>query len=262
MYEFEFARPATLEEAVAALADEDAQALAGGQTLLPTMKARLAMPGTLVSLTAIDELKGIRRNGDMLVIGAGETHANIARKATDIPGLASLSGRIGDPAVRTRGTIGGSLANNDPSACWPAAALGLDATIVTQAREIATNDFFRGLFTTALDEGELITAVRFPVPQDCRYEKFHQPASRFPLVASFVARTSDGIRVAITGAGGDGVFRWSDAEAALAEDFSAEALDGLRVDADDMIDDIHGSADYRAHLVGVMTRRAVKHLTS
>ena len=261
MYEFDFLRPTTLDEALAALADEDAQALAGGQTLLPTMKARLAMPATLVSLTGIAALKGIEATKGTLTIGAGETHAAIA-KTTAIPGLASLAGRIGDPAVRTRGTIGGSLANNDPSACWPAAALGLGATIVTNAREIEADDFFQGLFTTALDEGELITAVRFPVPDACRYEKFHQPASRFPLVASFVAKTGGAVRVAITGAGGNGVFRWTEAEAALTDDFSAHALDGLAVDPSDMIDDIHGAADYRAHLVGVMTKRAVKTLTN
>jgi carbon-monoxide dehydrogenase medium subunit len=174
------------------------------------------------------------------------------------PALASLAARIGDPAVRNRGTIGGSLANNDPSACYPAGALGSGATIVTDKREIAADDYFQGMFDTALDEGEIITEVKFPVPEKAHYEKFIQPASRFPLVAAFVARFPDGVRVAITGASNDGVFRWSEAEEALSSNFSADAISDLSVPSDNMIGDLHGSAEYRAHLVGVMTRRAVK----
>jgi len=258
MYDFEFVKPATLAEALAALADEDALAFAGGQTLLPTMKQRLNAPARLVSLTGIEALRGISRDGDALVIGAATTHAEVAAgAAADYPGLAALAGQIGDPAVRNRGTIGGSLANNDPSACYPAAALGSGATVVTNGREIAADDFFQGMFTTALDEGEVITAVRFPVPQKAAYAKFLQPASRFALTGAFVAQFADGVRVAITGASEGGVFRWAEAEAALGKSFSPEALDGLSAPADGMIGDLHGTPEYRAHLVGVMTRRAV-----
>ena len=259
MYEFELVKPATVAEAVAALDSEDAQPLAGGQTLLPTMKQRLAMPEKLVSLTGIAEMKGVRREGDMLVIGAGTTHATVAREAADdFPALAALAARIGDPAVRNRGTIGGSLANNDPSACYPAAVLGTGATIVTNTREIAADDYFQGMFTTALEEHEIITAVKFPIAQAARYEKFIQPASRFPLVAVFVARFADSVRVAVTGASNDGVFRWTEAEEALSATFSAEAVSNLSASAEGMIADLHGTAAYRAHLIGVMTGRAVK----
>ena len=171
--------------------------------------------------------------------------------------LAALAGNIGDPAVRNRGTIGGSLANNDPSACYPAAALGSGATIVTDKREIPADDYFEGMFATALQEGEIITEVKFPVPQKAAYMKFEQPASRFALVGVFVAKYADGVRVAVTGASEEGVFRWSEAEAALASDFSAGAVEGLSLSGDGMISDLHGSGDYRAHLVGVMTKRAV-----
>jgi len=173
------------------------------------------------------------------------------------PALAGLAGNIGDPAVRNRGTIGGSLANNDPSACYPAAVLASGATIVTNTRQIAADDFFDGLFATVLDEGEIITEVKFPVPEAAAYMKFEQPASRFALVGVFVARYAGGVRVAVTGASEGGVFRWSGAEEALSADFSAGALDGLSVDGSGMISDLHGSGDYRAHLVAVMTRRAV-----
>lgn len=259
MYNFEFVQAKSIDEAVEALKSEDAQALAGGQTLLPTMKARLAAPETLVSLSQIAEMKGVcMRDDGQLEIGGGTTHGQISKDAADhYPGLASLAGRIGDPAVRNRGTIGGSLANNDPSACWPAGALGSGATIVTNAREIAADDFFQGMFDTALDEGEIIISVRFPIPQAAHYEKIPQPASRFPLVAAFVAKFDDGVRVAITGASGDGVFRWTEAEDALSSNFSPDAIDGLTLDADMMIADIHGNQDYRAHLCGVMTKRAV-----
>ncbi len=258
MYNFDFVKPSTVDEAVAALADEDAQALGGGQTLIPTLKQRLAMPSKLVSLKGIEGLDKIFVDrGGNLVIGAAATHAQVAA-TTDYPALASLAARIGDPAVRNRGTIGGSLANNDPSACYPAGALGSGATIVTNGRSIEADDFFEGLFETALEEGEIITEVRFPIPEKACYMKFIQPASRFPLTAVFVAKFADGVRVAVTGASNDGVFRWSDAEAALNTTFDAGSISELSVDADDMISDIHGSSEYRAHLVKVMTARAVK----
>ncbi|WP_371154626.1 xanthine dehydrogenase family protein subunit M [Jannaschia sp. 2305UL9-9] len=260
MYPFDLTRPKTIADAVAALADEDAQALGGGQTLLPTMKARLAQMDRLVALSGIPEIRGIcRDDAGRVCIGGGTPHAEVARGCVDsYPALAALAGRIGDPAVRTRGTIGGSLANNDPSACYPAAVLASDATVVTNAREIAADDFFDGMFATDLEEGEIITEVRFPVPQAAAYEKFLQPASRFALVGVYVARFTDGVRVAVTGASGDGVFRWSEAEDALSSDFSAAALSGLAdLDAEEMISDVHGSGTYRAHLVRVMTARAV-----
>jgi carbon-monoxide dehydrogenase medium subunit len=220
MYAFDFLKPTTLDEALAALDEEGVQALGGGQTLIPTMKQRLASPSKLVSLTGIAELKGVRSEGGVVRIRGATTHAVVAREAAGAyPGLAALVHGIGDPAVRNLGTIGGSLANNDPSACYPAAALGSGATIVTNAREIAADDYFQGLFTTALDEGEIITEVRFPVPECAAYAKFRQPASRFPLVAAFVAKYPDGVRVAITGASEDGVFRWGDAEQVLSADF-------------------------------------------
>ncbi|MEX0319116.1 MAG: xanthine dehydrogenase family protein subunit M [Ruegeria sp.] len=258
MYNFEFEKPSTIADAVAALGSEDAQALGGGQTLIPTLKQRLAAPAKLVSLSGIAEMKGVCVEDDgSLSIGGGTTHATVAREAAGTyPALADLASHIGDPAVRNRGTIGGSLANNDPSACYPAAALGSGATIRTNAREIAVDDYFQGMFTTALDEGEIITSVRFPVPQAANYQKFLQPASRFALVGVFVARFADGVRVAVTGASEDGVFRWSEAEQALSGNFSADAVSGLSVDPAGMIGDLHGTKEYRAHLVGVMTRRA------
>lgn len=260
MYAFEVERPSTIADAVNALKGEDAQALGGGQTLIPTLKARLAMPATLVSLSGIGEMQGVCKADDgMVCIGGGTTHATVATEAAaHYPALAAMASHIGDPAVRNRGTIGGSLANNDPSACYPAAALGSGAVIRTNTRDIAADDYFQGMFTTALDEGEIITEVRFPVPEVANYQKFVQPASRFALVGVFVAKFGDGVRVAVTGASEDGVFRWTEAEAALSADFSAAALDGLSVAADGMIADLHGSAAYRAHLVKVMTARAVK----
>ncbi|MFC2968302.1 FAD binding domain-containing protein [Acidimangrovimonas pyrenivorans] len=258
MYAFEFKRPSTVAEAVEALGAEEAQALGGGQTLIPTLKQRLAAPALLVSLNGIDEIKGVRVEGGAVCVGGGTPHAVAAREAAaSFPALAALAGNIGDPAVRNRGTVGGSLANNDPSADYPAAALATGATIVTNTREIAADDFFDGMFTTALAEGEIITEVRFPIPQAANYQKFEQPASRFALTGVFVAKYPDGVRVAVTGASGDGVFRWSEAEAALSSDFSAGAVSGLSVDADGMIADLHGSAAYRAHLVKVLTGRAV-----
>ncbi|MGY6535899.1 MAG: FAD binding domain-containing protein [Pararhodobacter sp.] len=258
MYAFDFVKPSSLDEAVAALADEGAQPLSGGQTLLASMKQRLNAPEKLVSLRAIPELQGVRREGDTLVVGAATTHARVATEAAaDYPGLAALAGQIGDPAVRNLGTIGGSLANNDPSACYPAAVLGSGATVATNRRKIAADDFFAGMFTTVLEEGEIITAVHFPIPQRAAYAKFQQPASRFALTAAYVAQFADGVRVAITGASEGGVFRWSEAEAALSADFRPEAVAGLKAPAEGMIGDLHGTPEYRAHLVGVMTRRAV-----
>lgn len=257
MYAFELERPTTIADAVAALKHEDAQALAGGQTLIPTLKQRLAQPSKLVSLSGIAEIKGICRDDDgRLCIGGGTTHRAIAEQ-TDYPALAGLASHVGDPAVRNRGTIGGSVANNDPSACYPAAVLASNATVITNAREIAAEEFFQGMFTTALDEGEIITEIRFPIPEAAHYQKFAQPASRFALVGVFVAKYSDGVRVAVTGASEGGVFRWSDAEAALSDNFAASALDDLSAPAEAMISDLHGSAAYRAHLVKVMTGRAV-----
>ncbi len=258
MYNFDVERPTSIVDAVQAMSKEEAQPISGGQTLIPTLKARLAAPSVLVSLTGIEEMKGVRMSDDgRLCIGGGTTHTTVAAEAAaHYPGLASVAARIGDPAVRNRGTIGGSLANNDPSACYPAAALGSGATIVTNNREIAADDYFLGMFTTALEEGEIVTEVKFPIPQAAHYEKFLQPASRFPLVAVFVARFSDGVRVAVTGASNDGVFRWTEAEEALSANFSADAVAGLKAEGD-MISDLHGTAEYRAHLVGVMTKRAV-----
>ena len=257
MYAFDVTRPKTVAEAVAALSGDEAQALGGGQTLIPTLKQRLAAPATLVSLSAIDEMKGVCADGGTLTIGGGTTHATVAAEASAYPALAALAANIGDPAVRSRGTIGGSLANNDPSACYPSAALASGATIVTNNREIASDDYFQGLFTTALNEGEIITAVKFPVPEKANYQKFVQPASRFSLVGVFVAKYADGVRVAVTGASENGVFRWKEAEAALSANFSADAVEGLTASADGLINDLHGDAEYRAHLIKVMTKRAV-----
>ncbi len=259
MYSFDMVRPSSVADAVSALGQDEAQALSGGQTLIPTLKQRLAMPSVLVSLSGIEEMKGVCRedNGD-LTIGGGTTHATVAAEAAaHYPGLAKLAGGIGDPAVRNRGTIGGSLANNDPSACYPAAALGSGAVIVTNTREIAADDYFQGMFATALEEGEIITSVRFPVPEVAGYAKFEQPASRFALTAVFVSKGPNGVRVAVTGASENGVFRWTEAEQALSSNFSPDAVAGLSVPADGMISDLHGTGAYRAHLVGVMTKRAV-----
>ena len=259
MHNFDFVKPASLDEAVKALSAEGAQALSGGQTLMPTMKQRLAAPDVLVSLTGIAALKGVSgRAGASVTVGAATPHAVVSAEARAFyPALAALAGGIGDPAVRNRGTIGGSLANNDPAACYPAAVLASGATITTSRRDIATDDYFQGLFSTALEEGEIITGVTFPIPQKAAFVKFNQPASRFALTGVFVAKYADGVRVAVTGASNNGVFRWSDAEAALSADFSAGALAGLTVDDSEMIADLHGSAAYRANLVKVLTGRAV-----
>jgi carbon-monoxide dehydrogenase medium subunit len=245
---------------MAGLADEDAKLLAGGQTLIPTMKQRLASPGSIIDLGGVAELKGISRDGDSIVIGAMTRHADVADSAVvrqAIPALAALAHLIGDPAVRNRGTIGGSIANNDPAADYPAASLALGATIVTNKRQIAAADYFKGLFDTALEAQEIITEVRFPIPEKAAYEKFRNPASRYALVGVFVAKTTGGVRVAVTGAGSNGVFRVPAFEAALDKNFAASALDGLSVPASGLASDLHADADYRAHLIGVLAKRAV-----
>ena len=258
MYDFEFVKPSSIAEAAKALAADGAQALSGGQTLLPTMKQRLAAPGALVSLTGIAEMKGVCKGEGGLHIGAATPHAVVAAEArAHYPALAALAGGIGDPAVRNRGTIGGSIANNDPAACYPSAVLASGATVVTNKRKIAADDYFHGMFTTALEEGEFVIEVRFPIPQKAAYVKFNQPASRFALTGVFVAKFADGVRVAVTGASNDGVFRWAEAEKALSADFRAEAIAGLALDGSDMISDLHGSGAYRANLVKVLTGRAV-----
>lgn len=260
MHAFEYRRPASVAEAVALLAaDEDAKVLSGGMTLIPTLKQRLASPSALVDLSAIPGLTEIVATETGLTIGGMTRHAAVAHaplvKAT-IPALAALAESIGDPQVRNRGTIGGSIANHDPAADYPAGVLGLGATVVTDRREIPADDFFTGLFGTALAPDELVTAVKFPKPLRAAYRKFAQPASRFALVGVFVAETKDGVRVAVTGAGA-GVFRVPSFEAALNRDFAPGALEGLTIDAADLNSDMHGDADYRAHLVGVMAKRAV-----
>jgi len=260
MYAFEYHRPNSVAAAVADLGKEDAKALAGGMTLLPTMKQRLAAPSSIVELRGIPDLVGVSRDGDAIVIKAMTRHADVAQNATvksAIPALAKLAGGIGDPHVRNRGTIGGSLANNDPAADYPAAALALGATIVTDKRQIAADDYFKGLFETALGPSELITGVRFPIPQKAGYMKFVNPASRYALVGVFVAKTAGGVRVAVTGAGESGVFRLPEFEQALGANFSVSALEGKSVSADGINSDIHADSDYRAHLIGVMARRAV-----
>ncbi len=260
MYDFNYLRPSSVADAVKALGEEDAQALSGGQTLIPTLKQRLGRPSVLVDLTGIADLVGISASGDAVTIKGATTHAAVANSADvqkAIPALAALAGHIGDPQVRNRGTIGGSVANNDPAACYPAAVLGLGATVITNRREIAADDYFQGMFTTALEEGEIVTAVRFPRPEKANYQKFVQPASRFALTGVFAAKFANGVRVAVTGASESGVFRWSEAEKALASNWSPDAVANLSVAADGMIGDIHGSPEYRAHLVKVMTKRAV-----
>ena len=259
MYNFEFKQPKTVSEALNALVNDEAQLLGGGQTLIPTMKQRLASPSTLVSLTAIEEMKGICLNDDgSISIGGGTTHADVAANSNIFSGLITLAKNIGDAAVRNRGTIGGSLANNDPAACYPAAALSTGAVIITNNRQISADDFFRGMFETALEEGEIILSVRFPVPSLSSYQKFIQPASRFAIVGVFLSNFENEIRIAITGAAEEGVYRWREAEVALNANFSEESLNDLSVEPEGMIGDIHASSEYRAHLVKVMTKRAVK----
>ncbi len=257
MYELDFERRSSVAEAVAALASEDATALGGGQTLIPTMKMRLAGPSKLVSLAGIAEMQGVSLSGRALSIGGSTTHADVAAGASGYPALATLADNIGDPAVRNRGTIGGSVANNDTSADYPAAVLASGATVNTNNRSIAADDYFQGMFDTALDDGEIITSVDFPIPDAACYLKFEQPASRFALVGVMVAKYGGDVRVAVTGASENGVYRWSEAEAALSANFDASAVDGLSADASDMISDLHGTSEYRANLVKVLTARTV-----
>ena len=265
MYDFTFQRPTSLDAATKALgAADDGKYLAGGMTLIPTMKQRLAQPSDLIDLGAIAELSGIRREGDELVIGATTTHAEVAASEevrSAIPALAELASHIGDPAVRARGTIGGSIANADPAADYPAALVGLAATVQTNTRSIAADDFFTGLFETALGDDEVITAVRFPIPARAGYAKFPNPASRYAVVGVLVAEGPGGTRVAVTGAGAS-VFRVADMEKALAGDFSPQAVAGISVPASGLNSDIHASDEYRAHLVTVMAKRAVAAATA
>jgi len=261
MYTFTYERPATTADATRQAA-AGAKVLAGGQTLLASMKLRLSDPGQLVDLGGITELAGIRKEGNALVIGAMTRHVAVARSAdvkAAIPALADLAAHIGDRQVRALGTLGGSVANNDPSACYPSAVLGLGATVHTTQRKIAADDFFQGMFTTALNDGELITAISFPIPKRAAYLKFKQPASRFALIGVFVAQTDSGVRVAVTG-GGNGVFRHAGLEAALGKSFTAQAAAAVKIDASELSSDLHASAAYRANLISVQTQRAVAQL--
>lgn len=261
MYQFNYQKAGSKEDAISALSSaEDGKFLAGGMTLIPTLKQRLAQPSDLVDLSGISDLVGIKDDGDSITIGAMTRHVDVAKSdvvGNKIPALKHLASHIGDPQVRNRGTIGGSVANNDPAADYPAAVLGLNATVITNKREIAADDFFDGMFATNLEEDELITAIRFPVPQKAGYAKFPNPASRYALVGVMVAQTGGETRVSVTGAGQDGVFRASDIESALSANWSADAGKGVKMSADGLNSDIHASAEYRAHLISVMASRAV-----
>jgi carbon-monoxide dehydrogenase medium subunit len=260
MYEFAYQKPGSLADAVKVLgADGDAKAMAGGMTYIPVLKQRLAKPSTVVDLSGLG-LTGINVAGGVVTIGAMTTHVTVANSAevkAAIPALAALAGGIGDDAVRHRGTIGGSIANNDPAADYPAAALAMGATIKTDRRSIKADDFFTGMFSTALEQDELIVAVEFPVPTKAAYEKFRNPASRYAIVGVFVAQSPAGARVAVTGAGQGGVFRHTAMEQALTANFSAAAIKGITTPPNDLNGDIHASSEYRAHLVGVIAGRAV-----
>jgi carbon-monoxide dehydrogenase medium subunit len=259
-YQFNYHRPKSLADAQALLkSSPDAKLLAGGQTLIATMKMRLANPSDLIDISGLKELNYIRVDANAVTIGAAVTHAEVAESAEirrALPALAELAHLIGDPAVRHKGTIGGSIANNDPAADYPAAAVGLNATIKTTERSLTADDFFTGMFSTALNDGEIVTEISFPLAERAAYTKFRNPASRYAMAGVFVAKSKDGVRVAVTGAG-PGVFRHKEMEAALAKTFSPKAIEGIRVDPSDMNSDIHGSAEYRAHLVSVMAKRAV-----
>jgi aerobic carbon-monoxide dehydrogenase medium subunit len=261
MYAFTFHRPQTLRQAANLLAKhEEAKLLAGGHTLLPTMKLRLAGPPQLIDLSLVEGLAGIEMKGRSLTIGAMTRHNDVNASPVvqqNVPVIAKVAGMIGDPAVRHMGTIGGSIANNDPNADYPAVCLGLGATIITNKRRIKADDFFTGMFSTALEPSEIITKVSFPVPKRAAYQKFRNQASRFALVGVFVSKRGSDIRVAVTGAGANGVFRVPAFEEALKKRFSPKSLEGMSIPADGMNADIHGSAEYRAHLVGVLARRAV-----
>ncbi len=260
MFEFNYVKAKSLSEAVAFVAaNPEAKLLAGGMTMLPTMKQRLAQPSHLIDVGDLPELGGIELKSGHLEIGAATRHNEVATSAVvkkAIPALAFLASRIGDPQVRNRGTLGGSVANNDPAADYPSAVLALNAVIVTTRREIAADDFFLGMFATALDAGEIIVRVRFPIPQRAAYEKFPHPASGYAMTGVFIAATAAGVRVAVTGAG-PGVFRWGAAERALAKKMSAASLDNLAVDATGLNEDLHATREYRANLAKVMARRAV-----
>jgi len=260
MQDFEFHRPESLaaaQEAVRAAAD--GKFISGGQSLIPLLKLDMAAPDAIVSLSSLAELRGIRRDGDALVVGASSTHAEVS--ASDlvrdaIPALADLASRIGDPQVRNRGTLGGSVAHADPAGDYPAALVALGATVVTDRREIEAEDFFLGMFDTPLEEDEIVLSVRFPIPEAAAYSKFGNPASKYAIVGVMVARTAGGVRVAVTGAAA-AVFRATELEAALEADFSPTALEGLTVSTQSLTSNIDASAQYRAHLIGVMARRAV-----
>ncbi|MDL9998632.1 xanthine dehydrogenase family protein subunit M [Variovorax sp. J22P240] len=258
MYAFTLERPTTLADAVK-LAAAGAKPLAGGQTLLASMKLRLSAPEQLADLSGVKELTGITKEGNAFLIGAMSRHLDVANSAAikaAYPALADLASRIGDRQVRAMGTMGGSVANNDPAACYPSAVLGSGATVVTTQREIAADDFFVGLFTTALTDGELIKAIRFPIPKRAAYEKLRQKASNFPLVGIFVAQYDGGVRVAVTGAG-NGVFRHKGLEEALTKSFTPESAAGVKIDSSDLNSDLHASAAYRGNLISVLTQRAV-----
>ncbi|WP_219894837.1 FAD binding domain-containing protein [Aquisediminimonas profunda] len=262
MYDFTYSCPTSLSDALLLLKhDETAQPLSGGQTLMPVLRARLAAPSQLVDLARLPELKGIKVEGGRLVIGGAETHAAVAAShlvQTAIPALASLAGGIGDVQVRHRGTIGGSVANNDPAACYPSAVLGLDADVVTSKRCLSANDFLTGMFSTALEPGEIVTGLSFPVPSSSHYEKFKNPASRFALIGVFAARTAQGTRIAITGSG-SGVFRWFEAEAHV-DSGGSDNVSGIALDDSHYTSDLHGSAEYRMHLTRIVTARALAHI--
>ncbi|HEY4173891.1 MAG TPA: xanthine dehydrogenase family protein subunit M [Rhodopila sp.] len=260
MYDFTYQKPGSLADAVKVLSDDpEAKALAGGQTFIPVLKQRLNKPSTVVDLSKLG-LSGISVSGDRITIGAMTRHVDVANNAdikAKIPGLAHQASLIGDEAVRHRGTMGGSLANNDPAACYPSALLALGGTIKTDRRSIAADDFFQGMFTTALEQGEIITAIELPIPQKSAYEKFRNPASRYAIVGVFVAKFPSGARLAITGAGQGGVFRHTEMEKALSANFSPDSINGIVTPPDDLNSDIHASAEYRAHLIGVVSKRAV-----
>ncbi len=263
MFDFNYLQAKSLSEAAAFItANPDAKLLAGGMTLIPTLKQRLAQPSHLVDIGGLPELRGIEIKDGKLALGAATRHHEVAASAVirqGLPALAHLAEQIGDPQVRNRGTIGGSVANNDPAADYPAAVLALGATIVTTRREIGADNFFQGMFSTALEEGEIVVRLLFPLPQRAAYMKFPHPASGYAMTGVFVAETKTGIRVAVTGAG-PGVFRWSDAESALAKKLDPAVLDGLAVATDGMNEDIHATREYRANLVRVMAKRAVQKL--
>jgi carbon-monoxide dehydrogenase medium subunit len=260
MYDFAYEKPASVADAVKALGgDPEAKLLAGGMTFIPVLKQRLNKASKVVDL-AKTGMVGITASGSTITIGAMTTHGAIAADAeieAKIHGLHEMAGWIGDTQVRHRGTMGGSLANNDPSACYPAAVLALGAVVKTDKRSIPAAEFFQGMFTTALGPDEIITEISFPVPEKSAYEKFRNPASRYAMVGVFVAKTADGVRIAVTGAGQDGVFRHAEMEKALSASFTPDAIAGIVTPATGLNSDIHASAEYRAHLIGVMAKRAV-----